>query len=212
MTLSRLLVVFALLVLSACGAAEPRWAGEAEVARARYVNDGSASLTLFTVIGKRSGAGAHSGLLVNAPSQRAIFDPAGTFKHPHLPERNDVVYGMSDAAVAFYIDYHARETFDVIEQTIFVSPQVAEFALARIQSFGAVPKAQCARSISSILASLPGFEDVKSTMFPKKLTAYFASRGAVEQMHRDDSPDDNTGLIQAPDLRLRGDLIATLTQ
>lgn len=212
MSLSRLLVVLSLFVLTACGAAEPRWASEADVSRARYVGGAPASLTLFTVVGKRSGSGAHSGLLVNAPSQRAIFDPAGTFKHPHLPERNDVVFGMSDAAVAFYVDYHARETYNVIEQTIVVPPQVAEFALARIQSYGAVPKAQCARSISSILASLPGFQDAPGTMFPNRLTAYFEAKGATSKTHFDDSPDDNSGLIQAPDLRLRGDVVAALAE
>ncbi|WP_417259745.1 hypothetical protein [Celeribacter sp.] len=212
MTFSRLLVILSLFVLTACGAAEPRWASEAEVSRARYVSNEPTSLTLFTVVGKRNGSGAHSGLMVNAPSQRAMFDPAGTFKHPHLPERNDVIFGMSDAAVAFYVDYHARETFNVIEQTIEVSPQVAEFALARIQSYGAVPKAQCARSISSILASIPGFQDAPSTMFPNKLTRYFEAKGATSRLHMDDSPDDNSGLIQAPDLRLRGDLTVALAE
>lgn len=199
----RSLVALSLLFLTACGAAEPRWASEAEVGRANYVHDGPASITLFTVIGNKSGAGAHSGLLVNAPSQRAIFDPAGTFKHPHLPERNDVVFGMSDPAVAFYIDYHARVTYHVIEQTVLVDPQVAELALARIQSHGAVAKAQCARSISSILADLPGFSDAPQSMFPKKLMTWFGARpGATHQAHYDYSPDDNKGMIQAPNLVL----------
>ena len=45
-----------------------------------------------------------------------IFDPAGTWHHPRLPERNDVHFGMSDKMIAFYVDYHARATFSVIEQ------------------------------------------------------------------------------------------------
>lgn len=203
MRLIRSLLFLSLWVLTACGAAEPIWAPDAEVSRARYVHGGSPSITLFTVISNGSGAGAHSGLMVNAPSQRAIFDPAGTFKHPHLPERNDVVFGMSDRAVAFYIDYHARVTYHVVEQTLPVSAEVAELLLARIQSHGAVPKAQCARSISSILIGVEGFESVPQSMFPKKLMEWLAQAdGVTTKMHRDDSPSDNKGMIRAPNLRL----------
>lgn len=190
-------------VLTACGAAQPVWAPDSEVSRSVYRDDGPAAITLFTVVGARSGAGAHSGLMVNAPSQRAIFDPAGTFYHPHLPERNDVIFGMSDAAVAFYIDYHARVTYDVVEQTVLVSPEIAELALARIQAYGAVSKAHCAVSITDILAGLPGFEDAPQTMFPKKLMNWFAELPNVTtQTHSDDSPAQNGHPVEAPYLLL----------
>jgi len=200
----RLGVLFlAAVVLTACGAAEPVWAPDSEVSRSVYRHDGPSAITLFTVVGARSGAGAHSGLMVNAPSQRAMFDPAGTFNHPHLPERNDVIFGMSDAAVAFYIDYHARVTYDVVEQTVLVSPEVAELALARIQAYGAVAKAQCADSITDILAGLPGFEDAPQTMFPKKVMTWFDELPNVTTIsHSDDSPAQNGHFVDAPHLRL----------
>lgn len=202
MTIKKALALLAFVALSACGAAEPIWAPQSEVNRATYVHGGQPSLTLFTVISNGSGSGAHTGLMVNAPSQRALFDPAGTFQHPHLPERNDVHYGMTNEAVDFYVDYHARVTFHVVEQTVPVSPQVAELALSRIQSYGAVPKAQCAASTSEILAGLPGFEDVPRSMFPKKLMDYFDTRAGVSRdVTYDDLPSEN-GTIQAPDLRL----------
>jgi hypothetical protein len=195
------MLLLAAAVLTACGAAEPVWAPDTEVSRSVYHHDGPTAITLFTVVGARSGAGAHSGLMVNAPSQRAMFDPAGTFNHPHLPERNDVIFGMSDAAVAFYIDYHARVTYDVIEQTVLVSPEVAELALARIQAYGAVGKAQCADSITDILAGLPGFESAPQTMFPKKVMAWFAELPSVTyETHSDDSPAQNGHLVEAPHL------------
>ncbi|AJE48984.1 hypothetical protein [Celeribacter indicus] len=201
--LYRVFGLLGLLILSACGAAESKWAPDAEVARARYVHGAPYSLTLFTVINNRSGKGGHSSLLVNAPSQRAIFDPAGTFYHPHLPERNDVHFGMSDAAVQFYMDYHARVTWHVVRQEIVVSPEVAELALAKIQSHGAVSKTQCAASVSSILQGLPGFGDVPRTMSPKKLMFWFAEQpGVIESKFYDDSPDDNGRLVQAPPLLL----------
>ena len=198
------LVLLVSAVLTACGPAEPLWAPDAEVARAVYRDDGPASLTLYTVVGKKSRSGVHSGLLVNAPSQRAIFDPAGTFFHPHLPERNDVVFGMSDAAVDFYIDYHARVTFDVIEQTVLVSPEVAELALAKVQAYGAVRKAHCADSVTDILASLPGFEAAPQTMFPNKLKAWFGTLpNATYQSYSDDSPDERgVAMANVPNLLL----------
>ncbi|MFT6452203.1 MAG: hypothetical protein ACJA06_001696 [Halocynthiibacter sp.] len=195
---ARFLWLMVPLALAACGAAEPKWAPDAEVARAVYVAPGGPTLTLFTVINNYNGSGAHSGLMVNA-EQRVIFDPAGTFQHPHLPERNDVIFGMSPPAVEFYIDYHARETYRVIENTIPVSHEVAALAMRKVQSYGAVPKAQCANSITDILNDLPGFESVPNTMFPKQLRAAFVALPNVsERTVRDDSPDDNSGMIQAP--------------
>nr|WP_321511857.1 hypothetical protein [uncultured Celeribacter sp.] len=199
----RVLWLLGLLALSACGPAEPKWASDAEVARSHYVKGSPYALTLFTVINNRSGKGGHAALMVNAPSERAIFDPAGTFYHPHLPERNDVHFGMSDAAVEFYKDYHARISWHVVEQTIVVSPEVAELAMAKIKAYGAVPKARCAVAVSDILAELPGFADAPQTMSPKKLMEWFGSHpGVTESKFYDDSPDDNGRLVQAPPLLL----------
>lgn len=195
------LLVVAAVTLWGCGAAEPVWAPQEEVTRAAYVHPGPTSLTLYTVINNSSGAGAHTALLVNG-SQRVVFDPAGTFYHPQLPERNDVHYGMSPAALDFYIDYHARVTYHVVEQTIIVSPQVAELALQRVQAYGAVAKAQCAASTSEVLRGIPGFEGMPQTMSPKKLMAAFAQLpGVTERTVYDDSPDIRGQLVDAPALR-----------
>jgi hypothetical protein len=133
--LRAILALVALLGLAAC--AEPTWAPQEEVDAARFVAEPPTSITLYTVVNKRSGSGAHSALMVNA-SERVIFDPAGTWRHPRVPERNDVHFGMTDKAVAFYVDYHARETYDVIEQTVAVSPEVAELVLEKVKANGAV--------------------------------------------------------------------------
>ncbi|MBC2834717.1 hypothetical protein [Paragemmobacter straminiformis] len=184
----------AALTLSACGA-EPVWAPDEAVAAAHFVAEGPKTITLFTVVNNNSGAGAHSGLLINA-SERIMFDPAGTWHHPAIPERNDVHYGITDKMVLFYIDYHARETFRVQEQTVTVSPAVAEMVAARAKAYGAVPKAQCANSISSILRDVPGFEDLPSTWFPNKLHDAFAKLpGVVEKEIRDEDADNNHGVL-----------------
>ena len=103
------------------------------MADARYEHVGPTSVTLYTVLSTRSGAGAHAGLLING-SERVLFDPAGTWRHPKLPERNDVHFGITPKMVDFYIDYHARETYDVVEQTI------DGFARSCGPDHGSVPK------------------------------------------------------------------------
>jgi hypothetical protein len=192
------LALMALVFLAACGAggtsSAPN-ASDSAILAARYVDDGQPSVTLFTVVNNKSGSGAHSGLLING-SERVLFDPAGSFNHPRLPERGDMHHGMSDPMVAFYIDYHARETYRVIEQKLPVSPMVAEMVLARAKARGAVPKAHCANSISAILRDVPGFESLGSTFFPNRLADQFgALPGVTTRTITDDDADDNHGVL-----------------
>ncbi|GHC21102.1 hypothetical protein IQ03_01937 [Gemmobacter caeni] len=199
-----LLCVALVATLSACGAAEPTWAPDEAVAKARYVHDGPPAITLFTVISTRNGSGAHAGLMING-SQRIMFDPAGSWKLPRLAERNDVHFGMTDKMVNFYIDYHARETYYVVEQTKIVSPEAAQLAMQRAMSYGAVPKAHCTDAVSTILRGVPGFETLPHTWFPKKLMEEFGKLpGVTERKITDDDADDNHGvlLVQAGDPRL----------
>ncbi|PKP76035.1 MAG: hypothetical protein CVT84_00310 [Alphaproteobacteria bacterium HGW-Alphaproteobacteria-6] len=182
------------LALAACGA-DSVWAPDAEVARAAYVTGEPASITLFTVVRKNGGSGAHSGLMIDG-HQRVMFDPAGTWHHPGVPERNDVHYGLTPRMRAFYIDYHARETFDVIETKVPVSAAVAEAAIARVQANGAVNKALCGNAISAVLRDLPGFESIPHTFFPGRIDRAFAKLpGAETRVHQDGDPDNNSGVL-----------------
>ncbi len=184
------------LLLSAC--AEEVWAPEEEVQRAKYRHDAPPSLTLITVVSNRTGSGGHSALLVNG-SHRVIFDPAGTWHHPKLPERNDVHFGMTPSAVGYYIDYHARETFHVVSQEVPVSPQVAEVALARVQSNGAVAKAFCSNATADVLRGIPGFEDTPRSFSPKRIMAYFDGKPGVRRsVVYDDSPANNGTIVVPP--------------
>lgn len=182
-------------LLAACGAAQPTWAPDEAVAKARYVHDGPPAITLFTVTSTRNGSGAHSGLMING-SQRIMFDPAGSWALPRLAERNDVHFGMTEKMVNFYIDYHARETFDVYEQTKIVSPEVAELVMQRAMAYGAVSKAHCTYSVSRVLAGVPGFESLPQTYFPKKYMDAFAKLpGVTTRKITDDDADDNHGIL-----------------
>jgi hypothetical protein len=191
-----ILFIVLALGLSAC-AGESVWAPDAAVEKAHYASGNPPSITLFTVINRNSGHGGHSSLLIDAPSERVLFDPAGTFHHPRLPERNDVIFGMTDPAVAFYIDYHTRISWRTVELKIPVSAEVAEQAKTLVMENGAVPKAFCADSISKILRQLPGFGFVKVTMFPVPLMDQLAGMDGVERKEYEDNDPDNNGYILA---------------
>ncbi|GHC66050.1 hypothetical protein [Neogemmobacter tilapiae] len=192
------------LFVAACGGADNKFAPEDQVQAARYVHDGPTAITLYTVLRKSNGSGAHSGLLINA-SERVMFDPAGSFYHPNLPERHDVHFGMSPKVVDFYIDYHARETFDVVEQTVVVPPGVAQLIYQRALANGATPKAMCANHISAILSGVPGFESIKQTWGPRTLMQDFDKiPGVQKRVITDDDADKNHGVLirqSAEDIR-----------
>lgn len=179
--------------LSGCGGVKV-WAPDEDVAKAAYRHDGPPRLTLYTMINNSTGAGAHTSLMING-SQRIIFDPAGSFKHETIPERNDVLFGANPAVVDVYTRYHARKTYRVKIQELDVSPQLAQQAMALAQNYGAVGAAQCANSTSHILSQLfPG--RVTRTWYPKDLSAQFAQLGAVREqvLHEYDS-DDNSKVL-----------------
>ncbi|WP_149866267.1 hypothetical protein [Tropicimonas marinistellae] len=182
------------LLLGACTDTGP-WATDQEVQAAAFRDDGPPTITLFTMINNRSHDGAHSGLMISG-SQRIIFDPAGTFYHPHVPQRADVHYGITDSMVDFYIDYHARETYHVVRHDVVVTPEQAEIALQRAQAYGAVSKAFCTTSIHRIVRGVPGFESIPASPRPKKvMRAFDEIPGATIRRYYDDSPDDRSDLI-----------------
>lgn len=188
--LLRLILVLLMLPLASCGA-RSIIASDAEVQRAVYRQGGPTTLTLYTMIANRNGSGGHSALMVNG-SQRVLFDPAGSWHQPTVPERNDVLFGMTPTMERYYRDYHARETYHLVIQTLTVSPEVAELALREVQANGAVPQGFCANSISRILSRLPGLESVRPTMFPNKLMKQFgAFPGVVTEKQFDTDSDDN---------------------
>lgn len=184
-------------VLAGCGGpAEPVWAPDEVVQKYAFRDEGPSEIRLYTVVSTRNGSGAHSGLLINAPSGRILFDPAGTFGLPFAPERNDVHYGMTDNALKVYIDYHARETFDVIEQRITVTPEQAAIAARLVKEYGAVPKAQCSLAITRILRQIPGFQAIPVSYFPTSTARRFGQLpGVTESRISDDDADKNHNVL-----------------
>ncbi len=188
------LAIASFVFLSAC-AVESVWAPDETVSRAAYHHDGPPRITLFTMINNKTGAGAHTSIMING-SQRVVFDPAGSFKHETLPERNDVVFGITPQVADVYTRFHARKTFHVKVQQLDVSEELAERALRVVMDFGPVPKAACARSSSTVLAQLfPG--QIKKTWFPKQLAEQFGVLSGVteRELYEYDS-DDNSRVLR----------------
>ncbi|MBO6852910.1 MAG: hypothetical protein JJ872_04005 [Marivivens sp.] len=191
----RLFIAGAPLALVGCGAAEPVWAPDEQVARSVYRHPGPPSLTLYTVRNVGSDSGAHTGLMINA-SQRVMWDPAGTFKHETFPERNDVIFGITPQIERIYRSYHARETYYIEIMELVVSAETAERVLQLVMAYGAVPKAQCTISTTTILKEIPQFAHFRVSFFPEVLAEQF---GAIPGVRRSEYWEQDEGQNLATD-------------
>lgn len=182
------LMALALVTLAAC-AGERVWAPDAAVQAARYVHGGQAELTIVTIMNYRSKRGDHTAMFINA-DERVLFDPAGSWKLPDVPERNDLHYGMSPRNGASFYLSHTRETHYSVVQRIPVSMETALRAKALASAAGPVPPAHCAISTVAILRELPGFQDLRSSYYPHNLMEQIAAMpGVVTYELHYDAPD-----------------------
>lgn len=167
------LALAAVAVIAGC-TRNPEFVPPAELATVASRNTGPTSLTLYTMVNRNTGAGGHTALQVNA-SERVLFDPAGSFEAQGVPRSGDVLYGFSPAVEQAYSGAHARTTHLVRKVNVPVSPEVAALAMQKVRSNGPVGAAHCAQSTSAILRTLPGFEGITQTYYPKQLEAQFIS-------------------------------------
>ncbi len=190
---------FALLALAVagCSAKQEPNADAATIAAVSYRDPGPATLTLYTMINNRSGSGGHTSLMINA-SERVIFDPAGSFKADIVPERDDVLFGITPSVEKAYRGSHARSTFHVLVQEIEVTHEQAEIAYRLALASGSVAGAFCTSATSNLLRQVPGFEDISSVLYPTKLSAQFETIPGVKstRYYEDDSADLQEGLAR----------------
>ncbi|WP_127901883.1 hypothetical protein [Solirhodobacter olei] len=168
--MGRLLLSLGLvLFVAACGSGRP-FAPEPVVQHAAFVDTKDPpSITLFTSIRSAAGTGAHSAVLINA-SERVIFDPAGSFETETrgvAPIRGDVIYGVTDPVLDAYRRFQSSTGYHVVAITVPVPAAVAEEALHKAEDHGWVSQAFCADASSHLISSLPGFERVHPTLFPR---------------------------------------------
>ena len=176
------LIGAAALPLAGC-AGTSVWAPDEALARARFPNPGPTSLAVITVRNEWNRSGEHTALLI-AASERAMFDPFGGWSDPEVPERDDVLFGLSDAALERYLAYQANEGFFYVRQEKAVPPLVAETALARARAHGPVGVAQCTRAVADILDGLPGFEGLGRPWTPDTMARRVARLAGVETSER----------------------------
>ena len=191
------LTVLCLAVLAGCGGPEVvRPPDPPEVRRAAAHRSGPpAQLALVTNISNTSNGGAHSALII-AAGETVVFNPFGTWSHPAAPEAGDVHYGFGPDMEAWFIDYHARETFRVQVQRVEVPMAVAAEAKRRAEATGDVGPAGCTLAISRVLRGLPGFESFPVTLFPDRARNAFAKMPGVRStVYVDDSPGDWSDLV-----------------
>lgn len=173
----------AALPLGACADGTSVWAPDDAMRAARFANPGPTSLALITVRNEHNKSGEHTALLI-AASERAMFDPFGGWTDPYVPERDDVLFGLSDAALERYLAYQADDGFFYVAQEKQVTPDVAETALARAKAHGPVGEAQCTRAVGAVLEGLPGFEDLGRPWMPDTMARRFARLPGVVTTER----------------------------
>ncbi|UAB89238.1 hypothetical protein I5192_00700 [Ruegeria sp. SCSIO 43209] len=194
----RILIACLLAVtVAGCAGSQRPQADPSEIVARSYRDPGPSTLTLYTMISTRTGSGAHTSLMISG-SERVIFDPAGSFRADVVPIKNDVLYGITPNVERAYRSSHARETHYARIQTIEVTPQQAEIALQLAKQMGPVSQAFCANSTSQLLQQVPGFEQIKTTFYPVKLSDQFGQiPGVVTTDYREnDSADLQQGLAE----------------
>ena len=176
-----LLLLFVTLT-AACAGVEVG-APAAEIARARHVSDDPPYVAVVSMVHVQQQRAAHTALFINA-SQRVIYDPAGTFQHPDMPERGDIHYGATDRMIDYYERYHARYSHYVHVQKIPVSAATADAVLRRAQAQGPSPKLFCTVDTIEILNDVPQIPRFNSSFFPESLRGQVARLEGVQDSYR----------------------------
>jgi len=186
------------LVITACGPVlrEEILAPQSEIDRLAYTSPGPKQLTLLTMKNVETDNGAHSGMIIKA-SQTVLWDPAGTFGHETIPERNDVHFGITPQIEELYISFHSRRTFYTVLQEVDVPAEVAEMAMRLAIANGPSPKAACTRHTSRMIRKLPGFESVGGSFFPASLERDFAKIPGVRTREVRESDADDKSVAAA---------------
>ena len=121
----------------------------------------------------------------------------GSFEYGLIPERNDVLFGISPRFEQAYKSSHASEKRYIQIQTIPLTDAQAAAAYQAAVNWGASPAAHCTSATSGVLKSIPGLESIQSTWYPRKLAEQVARLpGVTEEIY---SEGDSASLEEAVD-------------
>lgn len=175
----------AAFLLSAC--ADTSEAPISRAVTARYVSEGPAYVEVMTMVKTSTGFGEHIGIIISG-SQTVLYDPAGTFRHPDLPRRQDVFYGVTPRMASYYKRFHARFKYHVEVQRVSMSVAEADELIAIAEARRATPKLFCARAASDVLNDVPTFAHVNVSFYPDNIRNAVARIPGVEttEVHETD--------------------------
>jgi len=123
----------------------------------------------------------HTGMLIDAPEGRILYDPAGFWRDEGCSRYRDVHYPMDDAAAEDWLSrggleglpgrwkLHLFET----EVPAAVASQAHALALSRPPA----PSLACAWSVAELLSELPGFQDIRPRFLTARLLQALQARG-----------------------------------
>lgn len=183
-----------LAFLGACTGVE-EGASVSRIDSARHVSEAAPYVAVVSMVKRSNNRAAHTALFINA-SQQVIYDPAGSFDHPEMPERGDILYGANDRLLNYYERYHARSRYFVHVQKLPVSGATAEAMLRRAQAQGPSPKLFCTAHTIDVMKDVAGFEGLSRSFFPEDLRRQIAGypnvrdRYLYEEDHGKNVPQD----------------------
>ena len=102
-----------------------------------------------------------------------------------------MLYGINPGIEWAYKSAHARSSHHVVVQRVALTPHQAAVAYQLAVQSGPVAGAFCSNATSSLIHQIPGFESIKTTFSPKRLSTQFGKFPGVttELYYEEDSPD-----------------------
>lgn len=122
----------------------------------------------------------HTGLLIDAPEGRILYDPAGRWRHQECQRHADVHHPMTDATVAAYLNRDgfgfAPESWQLhlfeAEVPAAVASRAHSLAIDRIPA----PSLACTHSVATLLSELDGFDDLRAHVVTARLLSALQAR------------------------------------
>lgn len=130
----------------------------------------------------------HTGVIIHAPEGHVVYDPAGFWHHPDAPRINDVSHGMTPELEDLYLrrrspglraDNWVLHLFETE-----VPPAVASRAVAIAVEREPLVFGACAWGLTTLLARLPGFEDIRPALLPSGALVQLQARNDLRYSHR----------------------------